>query len=820
MGWLHELGVSIRSLRRRGYDAVVAVSVLALGLTAAIAVFTYINGFYQPFPGVRADGLVRVFGVENEDAYQDISYLDFLDYAAADGALEGLAASQPYYAASVRLETMTDVAFLEAVSGDYFSVLDVPMSTGRGLAAADDRPGAEPVAVISYNWWQRRFGGDASVIGRTIYLNYRPFNVVGVASLQFLGSTSDFRPQVWIPIAPFKDRYVQWARLSEDRDVPLVRVYGRLRGGVSKQQALAELAAVAAGLDELYPRQRSSRRVNLEASTWIDPRARLAAWSTVRLMVTACGVLLLLVCANVANLLLSVALGRQREMCLRATLGAPPGRLVAQVLTENVLLSGLAGGIALVLAGPVSARLGSYFARPSVWGANVAREATVDWHVVVFALVISVLTGAVAGLLPAFRATRRDLVATLKADVDTSVAVRRRIWWWRVPGAREMLISTQVALAVVLLVVAGLVLRTLAAVGDLDPGFSYGDLLVTHVSTSSTDMEVGDRDRFFRELAERLSEEPWVRSATVADFPLLSPHSSAELLIEGQTDRVSLVYSNVIPGFFEALGIEVLEGRTFVRTDTTDSRDVAMVNEALARRFFQGKSPVGRRIRWPDGNGGTDRGFEIVGVVRDTKTEDLFAEPPPTVYFSYPQHSYPSGSALIVKTRTDPEASVPHLYGWLRDLEPHLAIINVVPYNDVVRGLLYTHRMNAEMFSVLAALGLILSAVGIFSVVSLAVSRRTREIGIRVAIGAERMDIGRWIIGRALTSVSVGLVMGLAISLALTELVRGLLYGVEPTDPLTLVAGEALLIVAALAAAVLPARRAATVDPIEALRHP
>jgi predicted permease len=815
----NDFGSSIRGLCRRPFYPIVVMSILALGLSASIGVFTYVNGFYRPFPGADADRLVRVFEVGNEDAYQDISYLDFLDYASADGAFEGIAAVQPYYAASVRLETMTEVAFLEAVSGDFFCVLGVEMNIGRGLRATDDRPEADPVAVISHEWWRRSFSGDESAIGRTIYLNYRPFTVVGVASEQFLGSTADFRPDVWIPIAPFEDRYVRWAERSRDRDVPLVHVYGRLRGDVREEQGLAELNTVASGLDDVYPRDRASRRLRLDASTWIDPRSRLAEWSTVRLMLAAAGGLLLLVCANVANLLLSVAVRRQREMSMRAALGASSARLVRLILFENVVLSGIAGGVALLLAGPASARLGAYFARPSVWGANVAREATVDLRVAAFALVISVVTGMVAGLLPAIRSSRWNLLTTLRTDADASPGGPMRIWGRRPPSARDMLVSAQVALSVVLLVVAGLVLRTLVTAGNLDPGFSYDRLVVTHVSTSSTDMMVGDRDRFFRELAERVSEEPWVRSATVADFPLLSPHASADLLLDGRIDTVSLVYSKVLPGFFEALGIEVIEGRSFEQLDTIGSREVAIVNEKVARHFFAGRPPVGRRIRWPNAEGGEDRVFEIVGVVRDTKTEDFFTEPPPTVYFSYPQHSYPSGSALVVSTNADPATSVPHLYRWLRDFEPHLAIVNVVPYTDVVRGFLYTHRMNAEMFSVLASLGVALSAVGIFSIASLAVSRRRREIGIRLAVGAQRRDISRLIVGRALISVGAGIVLGLAVSLGLTGLARSLLYGVRPTDPATLAGGAGVLVVFALAAAYIPARRASAVDPMIALRH-
>lgn len=813
---LHDLRAILRGLLRRPGYPIVAVTILALGLTAGMAVFTYVHAFYRPFPGVDAGRLVRLFGVETEEAYQDVPYLDYLDYAAARGAFEGVAAAQPYYAASVRLETMTEVAFLEAVSGDFFSVLGVKTEIGRGIAAGDDRPGADPTAVISYEWWQRSFGGDNSVLGRTIYLNYRPFTVVGVASPEFRGSAADFRPDVWIPIAPFKDRYTRWAAMSEDRDVPLVRVYARLRPGVGKERALAEVSATASGLDELHPRQSGPRHLRLEASTWIDPRSRLEEWSTVRVMTVAAAGFLLLVCANVANLLLSVALRRQRETAVRAALGASPGRLVRQVLVENVVLAGLAGAVALLLAGPLSQRLGAYFARPSVWGENVARETAVDFPVVAFALVAAVVTGVAAGLLPALRTRRRDLVSTLRSDAASGVP--RRLWGWRLPGVRDLLVSAQVALAVVLLVVAGLVLRTLLTAGNLDPGFSCEPLVVTHISTSSTDLKPEQRDLFFRDLAARLTDEPWVRSATVEDYPLLSPHVSAEIVVDGESEPRNLVYSKVIPGFFEALGIELREGRAFVETDTAGSLDVAVVNEELARRFFAEANPVGRRLRWGDAEGG-ERTFEIVGVVRDTKTQDFFAEPPPTVYFSYPQFSYPTGSALLVSTTGDPQAAVPQLFRWLRDYEPHLAIVNVVTYKDVVRGFLYTHRMNAEMFSLVAVLALVLSAVGLWSVVNLSVSRRAREIAIRVAIGAERADIHRFVLSRGLASVAFGLAVGLAVSLALTELVRSLLYGVEPTDPFALAAGTALLLVAAMSAAYLPSRRAAAVDPAVSLRH-
>jgi predicted permease len=814
---LRDVRAAMRRLWRRPLYPIVAVGILALGLTATIAVFTYINGFYQPFPGADANGLVRVFGVAEDDPYQNVSFLDYVDYAGADRAFDGIAAAQAGFAASVRREQMTEVAFLEAVSGAYFSVLGVELYMGRGIRPDDDRPGADPVAVLSHTWWQRSFNADPSVIGQTIFLNFRPFTVVGIMSPQFLGTTSNFRPHVWIPIAPFRDRYVGWAARAENRDLPLVRVFGRLRERASVEQGLGELTALAHGLDEMYPKRDAERRqLRLEAATWIDPRARLGEVPTLRLMTAAAIGLLLLVGANVANLLLAVAVGRQRDVSLRAALGASRPRLMRLVLIENVLLSALAGGIALALAYPATARLGSYFARPSVWGENVSRVVSVDLRVVVFAIAVSIVTGLVAGLLPALRASGSNLVSTLNAAPGATVSPRR-LFGRRIPGVHDLLVSTQVALSIVLLVVAGLVVRTFVNVGNLDPGFAYGQLIVTHVSTSSTTLRPDERERFFRELAQQVSDEPWVQTATVVDFPLLSPHPTAEFRLDGADQPSSFVYSRVIPGFFEALGIGIVQGRSFSAADTVGATDVAMVNERFVRLQLAGQDPVGRRIWWSLGEG--DRSFEIVGVVRDTKTRDYFAEPEPTVYFSYPQHAYPTGSAVIVATRGQPHSFVPDLSQWLRDFEPYLAIVNVVPYADVVRGYQYTQRMNAELFSIMAFVGVALAAAGIFSVMSIAVTRRTREIGIRMSVGAARVDIGQMVVARALKPVVLGLGVGLAASFAVTKLVRSLLYGVEPTDPLTLLVGTGVLLGTAALAAYVPAHRAATLDPAAALRR-
>jgi predicted permease len=598
-----------------------------------------------------------------------------------------------------------------------------------------------------------------------------------------------------------------------------VRVHARLRQGVSREQATDELARIAAGLDETYPREATDvRRPTLAPATWIDPRARVAESDTVRMMLMAAGVLLLLVCANVGNLLLAVATGRRREMALRAALGASRGRLLRRVIAESMLLAGAAGAIAVVLAGPAAMRLGSYFARPSVWGENVARQMTVDGRVLGFALLAALMTSILAGLLPALAAGRHNLVGILKSGAEDGDGHPSRLWGWRLPGVRDLLVSAQVGLSVVLLVVAGLTLRTMSNVGALDSGFAHETMLASYVSTSSTGVTVEERDLWFRNLAERLTEEPWVRSASISTQAPLSPHGTAAFRLEGVDEEADLVLSAVIPGFFETLSMDVLRGRDFTLSDSLGAPDVAMVNQVLVERYFPDADALGRTLWGPEGRDGTRRSYEIVGVVSNARVRDYLADAEPVVYLANPQQGYASGSALTVATTIDPAAAVPQLYQWLRDFESHVAIVNVLPYNDVVRGFTYAQRMNAQMFSALALLGLVLAVVGIFSVMSLAVSQRTREIGVRMAIGAHRVDIGRMVVRRAIGSVSVGLVAGIVASLMLAGLLRNLLYGVGPTDPFNILTAGVVFVVVAVAAAVLPAHRAASVDPMRSLR--
>jgi len=817
MELLGEVGSAWRAMRRRPVHSALAVGILALGLTAGMGVFTYVNGFRQPFPGADPRGLVQLHHPTGGDPFGDLSYLDYLDYAGSgEAAFRGMAAVSAGYAASIRHESSTEVVFLEAVSGSYFPVLDVGMALGRGLRPDDDRRGADPVAVIAWSWWQRQWAGDPGILGSVVYFNYRPYTVVGVAAPEFHGSLASFRPEAWLPFAPFADRYTSWAGASELRDRPLVRAYARLGEGVGRQRAEAVLRGLGEGLDQRYPRAETGpREPFLTDATWIDPRARTAEAETLRIMLVAAGAFLLLVCANVANLLLASGLTRRREMAVRGALGASRGRIFRQVLVESLLLAAAAGLVALALAGPVALRLGSFFARPSVWGENVARTMTVDPRVLIAGVAAAVAACLLAGMMPGLAAARGDLAEILKSS-GSSAPPPSRLGALRLPGARELMVAAQAALAVVLLGVASLTLRTLDEVSRIDPGFDAAPMVASYVSTSSTGVTVEQRDGWFRELARRLEEEPWVRAATVSGQAPLSAHPSARFQIESGDAPVEVTYANVIPGYFATLGIATREGRTFENGDTLGAPLVAVVNEAFVRRHLAGARGSGTHLRRADD--AQAPGIEIVGVVADARIEDLLAEPEPVVYLSNPQQGYPSGSALTVAVNGDPAAAALALRRWLRAYESHVAIVNVIPYAEVMRGFTYVQRMNAQMFSALAILGLVLSAAGIFSVLTLAVAQRTREIGVRMALGADRGDVGIAMLSRTAAAVVLGLVLGGLVSLGGARLARSLIFGVTSGGPGPFLAASAVFLVVALGTMAGPLLRATAVDPVRSLR--
>jgi predicted permease len=804
-------------LRRPGF-ALLAAGTLAVGLATSTAVFTYVNAYQRPLPGADSEDLYQLFQGTEEAPFGSLSYPDYQDLL--DSGLEGFqvaATLSPQFAATVRHETLTEVVFGQGVTGDLFPLLRVEMSLGRTLSHADDEPDAPPSVVISHRYWSRRYGMDEGVIGRTILLNNRPHSIVGVAGPEFVGSISAFRPDIWLSFGQYKRVY--WARTDREvnREIGSITPFLRLAGDEDLTGVREALSVLAGRLDLEAPLEERTRRFQLEPATWIHPAVRRAERPLTRVMLIAAAGLLLLACANVANLVLSSGARRRPEMALRSAMGASRWRLVRQLLVENLLLCAAAGAMALVLAGPTAARLSSYFAQPSVWGANVAREIQFDGKVLAFGCLAALLAALLTGVLPALKSSGKNLVGALKSGgrwASEGARSGRR----RPLVTRDLLVSAQLALTVALLFVAGLVLRTLDSARNVDPGFDTEWTLASYISTSSMGTPMGEREAFFDDIIRRFQELPWVRGAAVSEQAPLSPHPSVHLRVQGLDDPVQVTVARVVPGFMETMEMEVVAGRAFMPTDTVDNAGVVIVNETLANRMAGNGNPVGQQV-WDPGSGeGEERAFEVIGVVRDVRQTNLLGDPSPVAYFSLPQHLYSSGNAFLLKVMGDPAAAVSQMETELHAVDPRIAIVNILPYSDVVGGFLYPQRMNAELFTIIAILGLILSAAGVFGVTSLAVMRMQKEIGIRIAIGAGQQTITRLVVSRVARSVVLGLGIGIALALAGSRLVESLLWGVSPTDTVAIGLGLFVLLLSVILAVSLPVRRAVRVDPVETLQ--
>jgi len=808
-GMGQDLKEGIRRLRLHPRFTFLAVGTLALGLATSTAVFSYVNAYARPFPGVAAGDLHQVWFATEVDPWNALSYPDFRDLVEWDRdvfSVTGFGASS--FAATVRRGQVAEVAFGQSVAGGFFSVLGIEMAAGRGFSPDDDLRGATPTTVLAHQYWASRYGADPDVVGQTILLNNEEYVIVGVAGPEFLGPSAASRPQFWLPFEQWLRVYRPGSGIHDDRERGEMLPIVSLSNGVSVARATDAVQALAGGLDGQTPLAERSRRFALEPASWISPFTRDAEASTTRIMMGAAAFLLLLACANVANLVLSAGAQRHPEMAIRAAMGASRPRLIRQLLIESLLLSTLAGVAALALAGPLGGRLSSYFARPSVWGSNVAREIEVDPRVMLFALAVAVATGVVTGLVPALRGSGRNPAEALGAGSTRYSAGRKP--GSRLPGTRDLLVSGQIAICVVLLFVAGLVLRTLETTRSVDPGFETRQTLTSYVSTSSMGVPIPERHRFYGDLILRFEDLPWVVGATVAEYAPLSGHPRQELVPQDGTDPVPTTIARVWPGYFEVLEMAIVRGRAFLATDTVDATPHIIVNESLASRLAADGDAVGQTLWWPGGEDQPDRGFEVVGIARDAKQVTLLDDPGPVAYVSLQENYSRPGNALVLKVRGDPQE--------LHAVDTRLAIVNILTYRDVVRGSIYTQRMNAELFSVIAALGLLLATTGVFAVVALAVAGRRREIGIRMAVGADRTAIARSLLGPIGGSVLVGLGIGLAGAFGATRLVGSLLWGVAPADPLALAVGVGVLLLAVALAVGVPLRQALGIDPIASLR--
>ena len=858
---VQDLRYGLRMLAKSpGFTAVVILS-LALGIGANTAIFSLIDAvMLKSLPVRQPEQLVLLNWVSKGQSYVIRDY-DGDSWADSEGRDVGTSFSYPIYRAiRARNNAFTDVlGFADAdqqlnlnvggtsalakgqyVSGNYFSTLGVSAAAGRTIVNSDDQAGAAPVALISYAYWTSRFGRDPSVVGKAITVNGVPFTLVGVAAPEFFGLQAGHPTDAWIPLATHPQVDPSWARwLPKGESVFSVRtewwvlVMGRLKPGVPGEQASAALDVIlrqeAAGIEPPPPGHRRHDMtlqlptVELEpASGGLDMLRRQFSQPLFVLMGLV-GLVLLIACANVANLLLSRAESRQKEIAVRLALGAGRRRLIRQLLTESLMLAAAGGACGVVLAYWGSGLLLRFM---SGGGDQLQLSVSPDMKVLGFTALVSLLTGIFFGLAPALRGTRLDLTPALKEGAGRVAGGAPGGGRMR-PRLGKVLVVAQAAMSLMLLVGAGLFVRTLRNLMTEDLGFDRTNLLLFGIDASRAGYKGQRLADFYREMQRRIEAIPGVRSATMSRHFLVNDgQGGAGVIIEGyvpkpgesDADGSINIYTHYVGSrFFETLGVPLLVGRTIQDSDTGAAPGVGVVNQAFAKRYLGASSPIGRQFRFRSSD---PLDMTIVGVVGDATYGDMRKDPPPTVYVPFDQHlGILAWQNVEVRTAGNPISVVNAVRRTIQDLDRNVPMHDVITETEQIDQATFQERLFARLSSFFALLALALACVGLYGMLSYAVARRTNEIGIRMAIGAERSGIVRMVLREALLLALLGIAIGVPAALAASRVVSTMLFGLRPTDPFTLAAATLLMVCVAALAGYLPARRASRVDPMVALRY-
>ena len=798
-------------LKTPGFTAVVVISI-ALGIAANTTVFSIVNGlFLGALPVNDAERLLSF-----SDNRSDFSYPDYLDYRDQTGhVFEGVSATFPIAPASLGGVGEPERIWGQLVSGNFFSVVGANPVVGRTFLPEEDKvPGRDPVVVLSHSLWRRRFGSDPGVQGRTVTLNGLRFSIVGVAPSGFHGAVRGIQPEFWVPLAMNEHIMPDFAmfHITTQRNAQCLLLNARLRNGVSRTQAAAAVEVVKRRIDDTYRKDEKRHRPppTLDAAGGLIDGNGPKALGLIGVLMVMVSLVLMVACANVANLLLARATTRQKELAVRAAMGAGRGQLMRQLLTESVLLAlaGAAGGFLLaVLAANALSRIELPLPLPIVF------DFAPDLRVLVFTAGLSLLTALLFGLAPALRATRVDLVAGLKDEATGFRGLRSF-------GLRNGLVLAQVALSAVLLAGAGLFLHSFRNASSIDIGMQPDKVLLLAVDPKRQHYSRERTQQFLAHLRRRISALPGVRSVSFADnIPLTIFGTNYDFKAEGGKDRderkINANVYTVGSGFFETMGIPLLRGRDFNRR--TDNEHVAIINETMAWQLFGNDDPLGRQMI-----GGTTRST-IIGVARNSKSRTLGEDPANCAYLfleAAPENIVGYfGITMAVKTWVDPQGLIRPVRGEIAQLDPDMAIFSTGTMQDHVDKSLLLPRVLAALLGICGAVGLTLAAIGLYGVMSYSVRRRTREIGIRMALGAKPGGVLRMVLRQGLTLTAAGLAIGLGIALVLGRFAASLLYGISGTDTVTFVVVPGVLLAAALVAILFPARRAAHLEPTAALRY-
>jgi macrolide transport system ATP-binding/permease protein len=805
---IQDLRYGARRLIKSPGVTIIAVLSLALGIGANTAIFSLVNtALLRPLPVENPEQLVSLANTSENRIFPTFSYPNYKDFRDRNDAFAGLIAYR-FAPLSVSHDGINERLWGYVVTGNYFEVLGVHALTGRMISAEDDKlPGAHPVTVLSYEGWRRRFGSDPSVVGKSLIVNGRSFMIIGVAPKGFFGTEIIAAPEFWFPMAMQAELEVgdNWL---DKRGVENIFVQGRLKPGVSISQAQAVLNSIALQLEREYPDVNEAKRVSLGAAGYMSGTMRGAVLGFTGVLMVVVTFVLLLACTNLVNLLLARAVERRKEIAVRLALGASRRRLVRQLMTESLLLAFVSGALGLLLAYwliSFAVRL-----KPPV-DVPLSVDLQLDYRVLIYTCLASLATGVLFGLLPALQATKVDLQTALKGE-NSGGNPRRSLM-------KSGLIVLQVSLSLILLVGGGLMLRALQRAQTLDLGFNPKNAVEASFDLRLQGYDKGRSLEFHKRLLERVRALPGVNSAGLVDLAPVDLHfSRAPVFIEGQSvERAKAplaMTSRVSPGYFQAIGTPLLRGSDFSEQDDEKSPPVAIINETFARRLWPGQDPLGKRFSI----GRADQPpVQVIGVVADGKYAGLNESPQPFVSRPLSQ-AYSGATTLIVRSDTDPQKLIAIVRNELRQLDPNMPLSSSKLLTERLAMPLLPVRIAAAVLSSFGLLALALAAIGIYGVMSYAVSRRTREIGIRVALGAQASDVLRLVLWQGMVPPLIGVAIGLSAALALTRLVRSLLFGVSAADPLTYAGVAALLTLVTLLACYIPARRATMVDPMVSLR--